>query len=209
MSKLLFLEGPIQTGKSTLIRQALAGFDCSSLAGFTSQRLTSGGDTIAFRIAAAGEPLTRPLNEVISGWPNLDADECLAKGIFKYFGEFGMKKHSEVFEGIALDYLTDALSTSPPLVLLDEIGGHELAVPVYRQALRNLLASGIPCIGVIKHPESTKRMDASLVKLNADLHRFIEDELGGSILYFDRDAQTSDEAREAVRAFICAHIQKG
>lgn len=207
MSKLLFLEGPIQTGKSTLIRNVLETLgEGSGVAGFISQRLTAPDsndgtdDTVAFRIAPAGEPLTRPVKDIIS-WPNPGEEECLAKGVFKYFDKDGVTKHPKVFQGIGLSYLTKSVDSSK-LILLDEIGGHELDVPEYRKALYEVLASGKPCIGVIKHPESTKRMDAGLVELNAELHRIITDDLGGRILYFDRNDENTSEVIEAITEFV-------
>ena len=58
----LFIEGPIQTGKSTLIRKVLReafGPSLDGVAGFTSQRLTdAGGQLLGFRLAPADAALT-------------------------------------------------------------------------------------------------------------------------------------------------------
>lgn len=62
MSKILFLEGPIQTGKSTLIREVL-GSHLQECGGFASQRLVdASGQTRGFRIGPASTTdLTAPL----------------------------------------------------------------------------------------------------------------------------------------------------
>ena len=62
MNRLFFIEGPIQTGKSTLIRDVL-GAHLAACGGFTSQRLIdAAGNTRGFRIGpAATTPLTAPL----------------------------------------------------------------------------------------------------------------------------------------------------
>ncbi len=62
MSKILFLEGPIQTGKSTLIREVL-GSHLQECGGFASQRLVdASGQTKGFRIGPASTTdLTAPL----------------------------------------------------------------------------------------------------------------------------------------------------
>ena len=61
MYRHLFLEGPIQKGKSTLLRELLAPY-MNEVGGFTSQRLLdSEGETVAFRIGSArSTPLTAP-----------------------------------------------------------------------------------------------------------------------------------------------------
>ena len=68
MKNVLFLEGPIQTGKSTLIREIL-GEHLQECGGFTSQRLVdSTGETRGFRIGpAATTPLTAPLGGMRPG----------------------------------------------------------------------------------------------------------------------------------------------
>ena len=73
--KILMLEGPIQTGKSTLIRTML-GDHLPKCGGFTSQRLIdASGRTKGFRLCPAAADLTGP-------------DEGITEDVFKYFRQF-------------------------------------------------------------------------------------------------------------------------
>ena len=87
--------------------------------------------------------------------------------------EAQIRGHRRTYIGALPGDLTAALrqtKTSNPLILLDEIGGHELASDAFRQKLYQLLDSEFPCVGVIKSPANTKRMDDSLLALNDELH---------------------------------------
>lgn len=237
-NNLLFLEGPIQTGKSTLIRKLL-GEHIDECGGFTSQRMTDdAGNTVGFRIGpAASTPLSvnveddpartqgtdapartqnanapaniqivdGPVQIQIVGEPSSAPKEhantpasSLADiitsypGVFKYFDHDKGKvyKDQSVFNELGVELL------SPPagcrLMLLDEIGGAELLSEPFKKTLYDLLASGIPCLGVLKLAESTRRMqhnsryDTVLTSLNEQLRSYIKDTLNGNILYYAR-----------------------
>ena len=162
----LFIEGPIQTGKSTLIRKVLREFFGPSLegvAGFTSQRLTDAdGQLLGFRLAPADAALT------------IVCDPASADNVFKSFTADGTRVDMSVFETAGIRYMDEALKAAKAgqaqVILLDEIGGHELASDAFRQKLYQLLDSEFPCVGVIKSPANTKRMDDSLLALNDELH---------------------------------------
>ena len=162
----LFIEGPIQTGKSTLIRKVLCEFFGPSLegvAGFTSQRLTDAdGQLLGFRLAPADAALT------------IVCDPASADNVFKSFTADGTRVDMSVFETAGIRYMDEALKAAKAgqaqVILLDEIGGHELASDAFRQKLYQLLDSEFPCVGVIKSPANTKRMDDSLLALNDELH---------------------------------------
>jgi nucleoside-triphosphatase THEP1 len=163
----LFIEGPIQMGKSTVIRKVLKemfGPKLDGVAGFTSQRLTErDGQLLGFRLA--------PANEDIS----IIADPTEMDHVFKWFAPDGPHVDMRVFETTGVAYIKNALtqfeSGRACIILLDEIGGHELACDTFRKALYELLDSDAPCIGVVKSPENTKRMDPTLIHLNENLHR--------------------------------------
>ena len=197
--KHLFLEGPIQTGKSTLIRKALkpylASAPCCTIGGFASQRLTDpSGSTRAFRIAPADAPLTAPFSDY---YPCAE-DAPSVYGIFKtFYPDNKPVVDYSVFETHGIRYLRD--TDGKRLMLLDEIGGHELTSAPFMDALYQLLAGDIPCIGVIKLPDSTKRMDAALLHENARLHERITSEFDGKILYYER-------GDESVRAIVDAFL---
>lgn len=163
----LFIEGPIQTGKSTLIRRMLRevfGPDLNGVAGFTSQRVIDrSGQLLGFRLAPANEDIS-----IVASPVEMD-------NIFKWFASDGPHVDMSVFETVGIDYIKNALtrfeSGRAHIVLLDEIGGHELASDIFRRALYELLDSDAPCIGVVKSPANTLHMDSTLMQRNDELHR--------------------------------------
>ena len=165
----LFIEGPIQTGKSTLIRKVLREFfgpPLEGVAGFTSQRLTDAdGHLLGFRLAPADAALT------------VVCDPAATDNVFKSFTADGTRVDMSVFETAGIRYMDEALSAAKAgqaqIILLDEIGGHELASDEFRRKLYQLLDSEYPCVGVIKSPANTKRMDDSLLALNDELHQHL------------------------------------
>lgn len=66
--------------------------------------------------------------------------------------------------------INDAKAGRIKLVLLDEIGGHELGCDEFREILYQLLESDIPCIGVIKLNENAKRMARKNPKIAESFH---------------------------------------
>ncbi len=162
----LFIEGPIQTGKSTTIRKVLKevfGPSLTGVYGFTSQRLTdTGGQLLGFRLAPAHAALS------------VVADPAACDKVFKAFTPQGPQVDMRVFETAGVAYLDEAFSQAKAgqarLILLDEIGGHELKNDTFRCRLYELLDSDIPCIGVVKSAENTKRMDPTLLQMNEELH---------------------------------------
>ena len=159
----LFIEGPIQTGKSTLIRKVLReafGPSLEGVAGFTSQRLTDAdGQLLGFRLAPADAALT------------VICEPAAADNVFKQFTPTGTRVDMSVFETAGIRYMDEALEAAKAgqaqIILLDEIGGHELASDEFRLKLYQLLDSEFPCVGVVKSPDNTRRMDPTLVRLNA------------------------------------------
>lgn len=162
----LFIEGPIQTGKSTLIRKVLRdvfGPSFDGVAGFTSQRLTDAdGQLLGFRLAPAEAALT------------VVCDPAAADNVFKQFTPTGTRVDMSVFETAGIRYMDEALEAAKAgqaqVILLDEIGGHELASDAFRRKLYQVLDSEYPCVGVIKSPDNTRRMDPALLVLNDELH---------------------------------------
>ena len=162
----MFIEGPVQTGKSTTIRKVLNerfGPDLKGVAGFTSQRITDAdGHLLAFRLAPAEAKLS------------IAADPDGLDNIFKRFTQDGPVIDLDVFETTGVAYLEDALAKAKAgqasLVLLDEIGGHEMNCETFCTRLYELLDSDIPCVGVVKSPDNTKRMDPTLLQRNEELH---------------------------------------
>ncbi|MGN0702867.1 MAG: nucleoside-triphosphatase [Lentihominibacter sp.] len=232
----LFIEGPIQRGKSTLIREVLKKFygpgldGCTAVAGgrgvggFTVQRMTfptQGADKrFGFRLMEASAPI-RAHTCVVAA----DEDLLRSDGVFKVIGPSGGRTNMKVFETKAVTLMeqaaVDAAKGRISMILLDEIGGHELACPSFCNKLYELLDSDIPCIGVIKHPDSARRMDPAIANANEELHKKITGPHGehGEILYFDapvhcgipvlsnNDPDSSGDAvRTALEEFIARFI---
>lgn len=155
MGNNFFLEGPIQTGKSTLIRKAL-GADIDLCGGFTTQRVFDcKGDLFGFRL---GPSDTTPLTGELS---KLSEEE--RSGFFRYADTNGyFCTDIAPFETIGIDCLL--LKGHQKLFLIDEIGGIELLSPSFTSTLFSVLESDTPCIGVIKLRENMERIRTS------DLH---------------------------------------
>ena len=192
MYKHLFLEGPIQKGKSTLLRDLLAPH-MQEVGGFASQRLIdSEGKTIAFRIGRANTTsLTAPFHDKYDG-------------IFRIITKRGTSlKYPEVFDNEGLIYLTH--NTGKKLILLDEIGGAELLNYKFRNALYTVLAGDTPCIGVIKQEVKAKFMSATagyekkLLSYNRELRKLLTSKYDSRILQFRRN---DDNLRQEIEAFL-------
>lgn len=168
--KHLFLEGPVRTGKSTLIRECIASYR-DEIGGFCCVRLLDdAGDIVGYRLAPAD---------------HVPVDEKYSAGAENVFIEFGddahcpedaegrcgsgthmVTKHLEVFDDAGASYLAD--TEGKRLMLLDEIGGFELKSASFRDALYDLLGSGIPCIGVLKGARTPSAPEEN-AKLKTDL----------------------------------------
>ena len=208
MRKILFLEGPIQTGKSTLIRTVL-GDHLPACGGFTSQRLIdAAGSTRGFRLGpAASTPLTAPAEDYYRDPGSPDAFVPGA-GIFKWFREGGsVLTDQSVFDTVGVSLLRSSLDH--PLILLDEIGGSELLCEPFCEALDEVLSSGVPCLGVMKLADGARRLDAqytsgkgrTLFERNKEIRCRIE-ELGGRILYYERNSSGGQNAESVLGDFI-------
>ena len=205
--KHLFLEGQIQIGKSTLLRECLA--PCrDSLGGFSVQRLTG--------------PEGRPLGyRITEAW-----DFCIEQpydanlpGIFLYRGENGMIQDLSVFTETALQLLE--ASKDAPLLLLDEIGGLELKDGTFSAVLYDTLTGETPCIGVLKSEAHAIRMSSSrpeseqFVRENQHLRQHIK-ACGGEIfnlppsdkLFAQESLQIQKQIRHEILLFLQSTVKK-
>lgn len=194
--KHLFLEGPIQTGKSTLLRRCLAPYR-DRLGGFSSQRLVRPGEPpAAYRITEADD-------FCLQREPDLTLP-----GIFQIRTPHGAEKHPEVFAEYGVSLLERAAGRD--LILLDEIGGSELLVPEFHRALYRLLAGSTPCIGVVKLNEKARSMSRTagwpntVSAANRELRTAIRERFDGEILLFDprRDPAAAERAERIIKEFL-------
>ncbi len=136
--KHLFLQAPIQAGKSTLLQDALNPYK-RYIGGFISQRLKDkNGNTLGFRLAdyAKSPPLTAIFDEDLTN-------------IFMKRTPGGASFEMSIFEEAAINIIEKA-KAEKKIILLDEIGGGELKSPLFSNYLDTLLRGNIPCIGVLK-----------------------------------------------------------
>lgn len=188
----LFLEGPIQTGKSTLIRQCIAPY-IHQIGGFSSQRLWQDSLPCGYRLAPADElALDAPFTPDVSGL------------FLRHRQGASSYKDLSVFETLGVKLL--AQSKDKPLILLDEIGGSELLVPAFREKLYEILAGDVPCLGVIKLTSKAGSMSKAagypeeLVDYNIQLRRDLEKTFHGEIFPFQRERR--DELKGKIELFL-------
>lgn len=196
MYRHFFLEGPIQTGKSTLLKMLLQPH-INDVAGFSCQRLTDkNGNTVAFRLGHADNtPLTAPYS------PDSDNIFRIIAGENKGYNNIGVfDKAAELLN----------VSNNKKIILLDEIGGIEMLNESFRNALYETLAGITPCIGVIKQQNKAAAMSAAASKqknilfYNNQLRQFIR-ENNGNILEFRRnDAALKKEIQVFLRKIFMA-----
>ncbi len=137
MKKKLFLTGPSGIGKSTIIRQAL-GPALAYAGGFVTERVSDGeGRLLGYELLPAAAAMS---GTAYQSWRFLD-----------YSGSVPAKGN-EVFRNQGVRLLQEA--EYYPFVLLDEIGGFEMLIPQFRNALAELLNSEQPIIGVLKGAEN-------------------------------------------------------
>lgn len=175
MKQILFLEGNMQVGKSTIILNNINHLPKSDLGGFLCQRLIKEAKTKAFRLISAEseEILTLKYNPDLS---DIFLEEVFGKWI----------KNERVFLTKGIECLS--CLTSKELIILDEIGGFELLLDEFREKLFEILKGDVPVLGVIKSNNNGMIMKNS-IGLNNDYWTYyeklrgdIEGLLGGKIL---------------------------
>jgi nucleoside-triphosphatase THEP1 len=193
MKKHLFLEGPIQEGKSTLIRKLIKA-NLTQIGGFSSQRLLDdSGKTVGFRITPAGEAIA--LTKKYS--PELP-------DVFLFFDGSRTENMPGIFADTAVRYLRE--NEGKKLILLDEIGGVELLSPEFRRELYRILAGDIPCLGVLKLESSVRGMcgntaiDSDCIAWHLQLRDDLVNRYGAEIIYFERT--NAEQTEELLRDFV-------
>lgn len=169
----LFIEGPIRTGKSSLIRTCLKPY-IQSVGGFSCQRMLSDtGTIVGYRLAPPSD-----LRVTVRFQSHLD-------NIFMFHKEHGTEKKLEVFEDAGVSYLNDI--GNKKLLLLDEIGGFELLSPEFCRVLCQRLHESIPCIGVLKLESAVKSQKVKA--LNRQLRQDLQENENVTLLKFNCNSQ--------------------
>jgi nucleoside-triphosphatase THEP1 len=159
--KHLFVQGPIRSGKSELIRELLLP-KIAKVGGFFVQRIFVGDTCQAFSVNPIHSSEDYLLNRKVR-----QIEE--AKRIFLYRGHDD-KWHfqSEVFETDGVLCLKKSVEQGKQLILLDEIGGLELQCTSFMQTLFSILDGEIPCLGVLKSEANSRKLDAYLANDTTD-----------------------------------------
>lgn len=176
MKRILFLEGNIQIGKSTIILNSLKSrIDDAYIGGFLCQRLTKDRKTKAFRIISTDKAETTAI-EYKADMPDVFLEEISGKWI----------KYENIFRTKGIELLSNI--SLKRIIFLDEIGGFELLIDEFREKLYEVLKSGIPIIGVIKSDKNGMIMKNTVGLKNdywnyyLNLRSDIEKLYGGKIL---------------------------
>ena len=193
MGKSLFLTGDSGEGKTTLLFQCLKPYR-SFVSGFYSQRLIDKNqNTVGFRLASAKEEwkpkafYEEPLTNVFLRREN--GNTLTFPEVFLTTGSKLLKNHE-----------------NEKLILMDEIGGVELLIPEFMEAIHQCFNGPTPCIGVVKSHKNlalmTKKsggnlsLENLLTKLEED---FLKDQKN-RILTFKRSLK--EEIRTEVLDFL-------
>ena len=189
MQKHLFLIGPTGSGKTSLIQHALGDKMCSAGGLVTRQALAGDG-------AMLGYDLLPPA--AVAGIEGLEAQRYL------YFLDQGPKTDNEVYRNYGVRLLNEAAYY--PFAVLDEIGGFELIIPQFRQALEDLLNADVPILGALKTREEAELFRQYLgigdrFTLHCErLHQALADD--GDTLVLEMTGPDDTAAAAAVNAWV-------
>ena len=143
------MEGPSGVGKTTALLGELREL-LPVTGGFGTCRLfDEKGIQRGFCHVAANE-LEGPYGEYRQGLPGMFIEN--GDGVFRFNKDF--------FRTTTLDMIKD--DPRKKLYLLDEIGGTELLVPEFVDAIKHRLDSDVPCIGVWKASGNSMHMKREL-----------------------------------------------
>ena len=188
-----FLQGPRQSGKTTLLRDVLLPY-AESLGGMMVQRLVERGRVRGFRAL------------VLEGGALPSAQAPFEEGLSGVFLQDG---HTVplVLEEVLEKAGRRCQEESCRLVFLDEIGGIELASPRFMAALAEIFALQKPCVGVVKSRENLAGtlQRLGLPKTLAEQRDALQAKLeeSGRVLYMTQ--QNAAEIRLLLQAFLKEH----
>lgn len=134
----VFLTGPVQIGKSTLIARTLEACQPARLGGFrtvSSAPEPDGSRSVHLFCAAEAYPSADSSNRI---------GICRAGGIASF---------PAVFESAGMDALVGAEDSS--LILMDEIGRMERRANVYTARILELADGSVPILGVVQRKADT------------------------------------------------------
>ncbi|MDI6707393.1 MAG: nucleoside-triphosphatase [Bacillota bacterium] len=133
----IFLTGPINVGKSTIINSVAAKLRSHNVpvSGFRTLPYIRNGKVAGYYI--------EPVN-CISNIPDI------SKRLIVLVTENEWKPMVDTFEGFALEILYICLETSSGVIIMDELGFFEASASKFQRGVMQLLDSGRQVLGVIK-----------------------------------------------------------
>ncbi|MBF8982916.1 hypothetical protein IZY60_05155 [Lutibacter sp. B2] len=200
MKKHLLLQGNIQIGKSTLIKNAISPY-IQNVGGFFVQRIFVGQRHMGFSI--------NPLKEIYDVNRVVEDIEKIEHMFLSKTSEGKLKIDKEVFKDNVF-YALKKGTKGKKLIVLDEIGGVELNWPDFMKVLFDVVDGDIPILGVLKAPKSMNNMNtriensAEKVKEMHPSYKRIEEHSDIKILNIDKEnyMQVKNQVEEFVRAIM-------
>lgn len=190
-----FLTGTSGIGKSTLLMEVLQEMAFPISGFFTQRQLLPDGTTGGFRLLPWSSRL--PLTATY---------QAETSDLFIKKSDTGWQKDLRVFQTTAITLLNE----KTPLKCLDEIGGTELLVPEFLNALYALLKSDVRCVGVIKSPQNLTSMMTRVemkkqeaIKLQ-ELHKDMTQQFHSVIV--ELTAFNREEVKLALKNFIKTEV---
>lgn len=193
MGEFLFLKGDSGEGKTTLLFQCLRPWKEEILGFYTQRLLGDTGETMGFRLMPAK-----------GNWQTRAAYQEGLSEVFIEHTPKGWVKRPEVFQKRGMELLLP--QGNPKLWLMDEIGGIELAVPEFMEAVQKRLKGPVPCIGVLKSRKNFQSM-TSRIKVSSKtderleaLERLLSGSCDGRLLSFEREEK--EKAEKEILTFL-------
>ncbi len=171
MIRNIFLTGPRNVGKSTIIKAVLALFD-GTIGGFVT----------------LPKLLTNERRVFLMDSFNLE----YPKNYIPYICQFGRDGSLEpilrTFDDFGVRILKDALQKEVDLIVMDELGVFESAAKSFQEEVKLCLASSIPVLGVIKAKDTkflreiSDRTDVQVLDITIDNRRQMQNKIQNIIL---------------------------
>lgn len=140
MYKHLFLQGDVDVGKSTIIKNSVLPF-LKDIGGYYTVKLFVDNKKAGFAI--------RPVKDGAFYNLRLDTQDIYkVPGLFLYKDEDSCNFKTDLFVRKATKYLKN--SCNKKLIIMDEIGGLELKSTKFVKTLSKILKGNTPILGVIK-----------------------------------------------------------
>lgn len=183
MKKHVFITGAESAACSSLLREAL-GPALAVAGGYVKTVSTESEDSRVLSLSPAASAAG------VAGYESYP---------FLFISGHDARKDNEVFRTHGVRLLQEAVYY--PFAVLDDIGGFELVIPQYRQALAELLSDELPIIGVLKgHEEAIAQaqnlgLSERFAMLCARLHEALREDSDTLVLELKR---SDDEAARRV-----------